>query len=184
MGKERDKKMYRKVYLVKMRILIIVSSVIVGGIILLNFLFTKELPEIGDFRLATTEKQFVFIKEYKAFGGVMLAYNREMWKKHPWPKKIHVTIVSTDGQTLLDDTIDLYADRGILGETVPGHKKLCETNWVRTLHSFDDSCLEGQSIRSFYMPTRDYGECLVSVETLSSEPDVRLYWAPYFENSW
>ena len=160
-------------------------SIVVGGIALFNFLFAKTFPKFGDFRLATTEKQFVFIKEYKAFGGVMLAYNRKTWKMHPWPEKFHLTIISVDGQILLDDTVDLYADRGILGKTVPGDKKLCETNWVRSLHGFDNPHLkEEQSIRSFYMPTPDYGECFVSVEILPSESNVKLYWAPYFDNSW
>ena len=114
----------------------------------------------------------------------MLVYNRKTWKEAPWPEKFHLTIVSVNGRTLLDDTIDLYADRGILGETVPGHKKLCETNWVRKLQCSDDLYLEEQSIRSFYVPTKDYGECLVSVETFPDEPYAKLYWAPYFENSW
>lgn len=168
-----------------MRVLIFVLSTVVGGIVLLNFLFSKTLPKIGDFRLATTEKQFVYIKEYKDFGGVILAYDRNAWRIHPWPEKFHLTIISVDGRTLLDDTIDLYADRGVLGKSVPGHKKLCETNWVRTLHCSDNTHLkEEQSIRSFYMPTKDYGECFVSVEILTSHPKVKLYWAPYFKNSW
>ncbi len=181
MGDKPDKKMHGSVDLI-MRKIFIVLLALFSGVALLDFFLRMDSSRIGRFRTVDDEEQPLLINEHKAFGGIMIVYNPMI---APSPKGFRVLIKAPGGQILLEETVVFDSDSGILGKNVPGAKKICETNWVKEMKHPDWPLATNPSfIKSYYMPIKDYGKFLVSVKRHPDDQCTKLYWAPYYDNSW
>lgn len=160
---------------------VIFVFLVVVFVILFCVAYSKDFPVMGEFYSIGFEQKPVLIHKTRSFSGIMIAFDAQKL----YPKKICVRVKSLDGDVLLKETIDFSSDVGILGNTVPGTKKNCETNWVREIKCAVREDVPVGPIRSFYFPMSTYSRPFsISVEPFSFNEEIILFWAPYYKDSW